>query len=246
MGTAASLSLRTSILRLVRACQKDGCTMDEKGWNWIMGISCACGRERHGARWMNDESTDKSLQEARSRAPTRFRLFFRWLLKYSLLFTWKNTYHPYWSGLGCLSTSISYEVTPQPSERPQLHIPANIPSKIQDPSLDAIPNSNSPGDFTVWRTPQKLNATFLKIYSEKCIIIYTQNRKNFIRPRNPIYSLPVNTLHYQVNHNINCWSFYYCPSLYPLDRRPDRQVAGRKEVPLKRLLVTLLHHSTYL
>ena len=116
----------------------------------------------------------------------------------------------------------------------------------KDPSLDASPNSNSPGDFTVWRTPQKLNATFLKIYSEKCIIIYTQNRKNFIRPRNPIYSLPVNTLHYQVNHNINCWSFYYCPSLYPLDWRPDRQVAGRKEVPLKRLLVTLLHHSTYL
>ena len=38
----------------------------------------------------------------------------------------------------------------------------------------------------------------------------------------------MNTLHYQVNHHLNCWSFYYCPALYLLDWRPDRRVAGRK------------------
>ena len=139
MGTAASLSLRTSILRLVRACQKDGCTMDEKGWNWIMGISCACRRERYGARWMNDESTDKSPQEARSRAPTRYLLFIFsddcWNIPCHLperiLITPTGR-----DRLGCLSTS-NYEVKSQPSERPH-HIfcgSANIPSKIQETSF---------------------------------------------------------------------------------------------------------------
>lgn len=165
-----------------------------------MGISCACRRERYGARWMNDESTDKSPQEARSRAPTRYLLFiFQTIAEIFLVIYLKEYLSPLLVGTDLAAYLL---VIMKLSRSPRsAHITYSAdqltsrPRFKKHPSLDAIPNSNSPGNFTVWRTPQKLNATFPKIYSEKCIIIYTQNRKNSIRPRNPIYSLPVNTLH---------------------------------------------------
>ena len=127
-----------------------------------MGISCACRRERYGARWMNDESTDKSPQEARSRAPTRYLLFiFQTIAEIFLVIYLKEYLSPLLVGTDLAAYLL---VIMKLSRSPRsAHITYSAdqltsrPRFKKHPSLDTSPNSQ--GDFTTRTAIRKWTRT---------------------------------------------------------------------------------------
>lgn len=116
---------------------------------------------------MNDESTDKSPQEARSRAPTRYLLFiFQTIAEIFLVIYLKEYLSPLLVGTDLAAYLL---VIMKLSRSPRsAHITYSAdqltsrPRFKKHPSLDASPNSQ--GDFTTRTAIRKMDSDPLKIH----------------------------------------------------------------------------------